>query len=139
MRFKIDWASLIVGRKFTVFASFYFVFEGNFQVKAPGGGGGGLIFGEAYFLNSTVFPKINVTSIVVSSRRTNLLSTRNFRNFIKVNLVKTVLYSHMMHLVLSRRCLVTQPLELKGQCPDYAHAQASYVFSKKDKRTAILT
>ena len=39
MRFKIDWASLIVGRKFTVFALFYFVFEGNFQVKAPGGGG----------------------------------------------------------------------------------------------------
>ena len=34
MRFKIDWASLIVGRKFTVFALFYFVFEGNFQVQA---------------------------------------------------------------------------------------------------------
>ena len=30
MRFKIDWASLIVGSKFTVFALFYFVFEGNF-------------------------------------------------------------------------------------------------------------
>ena len=37
MRFKIDWASLIVGRKFTVFALFYFVFEGNFQVQAPQG------------------------------------------------------------------------------------------------------
>ena len=35
LRFKIDWASLIVGRKFTVFALFYFVFEGNFQVQAP--------------------------------------------------------------------------------------------------------
>ena len=35
--FKIDWASLIVGRKFTVFALFYFVFEGNFQVQAPVG------------------------------------------------------------------------------------------------------
>ena len=34
MRFKIDLASLIVGRKF---ALFYFVFEGNFQVQAPGG------------------------------------------------------------------------------------------------------
>ena len=34
MRFKIDWANLIV-------------FEGNFQVQAPGGGGGGLIFGGA--------------------------------------------------------------------------------------------
>ena len=29
--FKIDWANLIVGRKFTVFALFYLVFEGNFQ------------------------------------------------------------------------------------------------------------
>ena len=30
MRFKIDWASLIVAGKFTVFALFHFVFEGNF-------------------------------------------------------------------------------------------------------------
>ena len=37
LRFKIDWASLIVGRKFTVFALFCFVFEGNFQVQASGG------------------------------------------------------------------------------------------------------
>ena len=28
--FKIDWAILIVGSKFTVFALFYFVVEGNF-------------------------------------------------------------------------------------------------------------
>ena len=44
MRFKIDWASLIVGSKFTVFALFYFVFEGNF----PSTSSLGLIFGEAY-------------------------------------------------------------------------------------------
>ena len=37
LRFKIDWASLIVGRKFTVFALFYFAFEGNFQVQASRG------------------------------------------------------------------------------------------------------
>ena len=69
MRFKIDWASLIVGRKFTFFALFYFVFEDNFQVQAPRGlifGGvilrrvflgyklGGLIFGGAYFWNFNV-------------------------------------------------------------------------------------
>ena len=36
LRFKIDWANLIVGRKFTIFALFDFVFEGNFQVQAPG-------------------------------------------------------------------------------------------------------
>ena len=43
LHFKIDWANLTVGRKFTVFPLFYFVFEGNFQVQAPGG----LIYGEA--------------------------------------------------------------------------------------------
>ena len=43
LRFKIDWASLIVGSKFTVFALFYFVLEGNFQVQALGG----LILGRA--------------------------------------------------------------------------------------------
>ena len=32
LRFNIDWASLIAGRKFTVFALFYFVCEGNFQI-----------------------------------------------------------------------------------------------------------
>ena len=36
LRFKIDWASLIVGSEFTVFALFYFVFEGNFKYKPPG-------------------------------------------------------------------------------------------------------
>ena len=63
MRFKIDWASLIVGSKFTVFALFYFVFEGNFPISSPQGAYiwrgnltkgflryrfGGLIFGGAY-------------------------------------------------------------------------------------------
>ena len=63
MRFKIDWASLIVGSKFTVFALFYFVFEGNFPSTSPRGAYiwkgdltegflryefGGLIFGGAY-------------------------------------------------------------------------------------------
>ena len=63
LRFKIDWASLIVGSKFTVFALFYFVFEGNFPSTSPQGAYiwrgdltegflryrfGGLIFGGAY-------------------------------------------------------------------------------------------
>ena len=77
LRFKIDWASLIVGRKFTVFALFYFVFEGNFQVQAPPPGGayiplgdltegflryefGGLIFGGAYFRNFTVYTYFHI-------------------------------------------------------------------------------
>ena len=37
MCFKIDWASRVVGRKFIIFALFYFVFEGKFQVEAPWG------------------------------------------------------------------------------------------------------
>ena len=37
LHFKIDWASLIVGRKFTVFALFYFVFEGTFSSTSPWG------------------------------------------------------------------------------------------------------
>ena len=37
LRFEIDWASLIVGSKFTVFALFYFVFEGNFPSTSPRG------------------------------------------------------------------------------------------------------
>ena len=72
--FKIDRASLIVGSKFTVFALFYFVFEGNFPSTSPRGAyiwrgdltegfcvtglGGlyleGLIHGGVYFRNFTV-------------------------------------------------------------------------------------
>ena len=63
MRFKIEWASLIFGSKFTVFALIYFVFEGNFPSTSPRGAYiwrgdltegflhywiGGLIFGGAY-------------------------------------------------------------------------------------------
>ena len=56
LRLKIDWASLIVGSKFTVFTLFYIVFEGNFPITSPGG----LIFGGAYtwrglFRNFTVY------------------------------------------------------------------------------------
>ena len=38
LRFKIDWASPIVGKKITVFASFYFVFEVNFPSTSHRGG-----------------------------------------------------------------------------------------------------
>ena len=47
MRFKIDWANLIVGSKITIFALFYLVFEGNFPGTSPRGGGGGLMLGGA--------------------------------------------------------------------------------------------
>ena len=63
MRLKIDWASRIVGSKFTVFALFSFAFQGNFPSTSPRGAYiwkgdltegllryrfGGLIFGGAY-------------------------------------------------------------------------------------------
>ena len=37
------------------------------------------------------------------------------------------------------RVSVGNTLRLKGQCPDYAHARASSVFSSKDNRTVLLT
>ena len=37
MRFKIDWTNLIVRSKFTIFALFCFVFEGNFPSTSPRG------------------------------------------------------------------------------------------------------
>ena len=66
--FKISWASLIVGNKFTVFALFYFVFQDNYPSTSPRGTyiwrGDltarflryrfvGLIFGGAYFRKMT--------------------------------------------------------------------------------------
>ena len=79
MRFKIDWASLIVGSKFIVFTLFYFVLEGNFPSTSPRGAyiwrsdltegflryvyvlryiwRGLYIHGGAYFRNFTVFRK----------------------------------------------------------------------------------
>ena len=63
LHFKIDWASLIPGNKFTVFALFYFEFEGYFPSTSPWEAYiwrcdltesflrywfGGLIFGGAY-------------------------------------------------------------------------------------------
>ena len=105
MRFKIDWASLIVGSKFTVFALFYFVFEGNFPSTSPPGGlylegrfnggffalgawgGGGLyleglIHGGAYFRNFTVIPKHLVS---VTKFKTLFLSVTGFSGPQKVS------------------------------------------------------
>ena len=44
LRFKLDWASLIVGSKFTIFSLFYVEFEGNFPSRSPWGGGGAYIW-----------------------------------------------------------------------------------------------
>ena len=87
MCFQIDWASLIVGNKFTVFASFHFVFEGNFPSRSPRRAYiwrgdltegflryrlGGLIFGGAYFRNFTVLLVLFVQSFGILKRRCRL-------------------------------------------------------------------
>ena len=71
LHFKIDWASLIVEGKITIFALLCFVFEGNFPSTSPQGASiwrgdlmegflccefGGLIYihGRAYFWNFMV-------------------------------------------------------------------------------------
>ena len=70
MRFKIDRASLIVGRKFTVFALFFYLYLRAISKYKPPRGAyiwrgnltegflryelGGLTFGGAYFRNFTV-------------------------------------------------------------------------------------
>ena len=83
MRFKIDWASLIVGIKCTVFALFYFVFEGNFPSTSPWGAYiwrgdltegflryrfEGLIFGGAYTW-WVLFSEFYGSTLVLTVRR----------------------------------------------------------------------
>ena len=92
MRFKIDWASRIVGSKLIVFALLYFVFEGNFPSTSLrgayswrgdltegfmryrfGGGGGlyleGLIHGWAYFRNFMVSLQIlSITAVYIRGK-----------------------------------------------------------------------
>ena len=50
LRFKIDWASLILGNETYCFAFSYFVFEGKFPITSPRG----LIFGGAIWFNFCV-------------------------------------------------------------------------------------
>ena len=57
--FKIDWARLKVGSKFTIFALFYFVFKGNFPSTSPQGA----YIWRGLFRNFTVFkPQLKSTS-----------------------------------------------------------------------------
>ena len=65
MPFKTDWASFIVGSKFTVFALFYFVFEG-------------LIFGGAYIrrglsTDGNLRFRIDWASLITGNKSTILL------------------------------------------------------------------
>ena len=82
LRFKIDWASLIVRRKFTIFALFYLCIWGKFPSKSPPGPYiwrgdltegflryefGGLIFGGAYFrFYGTFTDRVSVLVVFMS-------------------------------------------------------------------------
>ena len=93
-RLKIDWASLIAGSKFTVFAIFYFVFEGKFPSTSPRRAyiwrgdlteGSycvtdlgdlyleGLIHGGAYFQNFTVRDEWVIIYLLNNISNTNIL------------------------------------------------------------------
>ena len=73
LRFKIDWASHVIGSKFTVFALLYFVFEGNFPSTSTRGGlylegrfNRGFFFGGgAYFGNFTVHYTLFCVTLVL--------------------------------------------------------------------------
>ena len=81
-RFKIDWPSLIVGTKLTVFALFYFAFEGSFPSTSPQGAYlwrgdltegflhfrlRGHMLGRAYFRNFTVTLEVRITSVCLTA------------------------------------------------------------------------
>ena len=100
MRLKIDWASLIVGRKFTVFALFYLVFEGNFTISSHQGAYiwrgditegflryrfGGIIFGGAYtwrglfseFYGKSLYGNFNSKNVIVRRACKTELKSKN--------------------------------------------------------------
>ena len=90
LRLKIDWASLIVGSKFTVFALFYFVFEGNFPSTSPQGAYiwrgdlmegfvrhrfGGLMFGGAYTWRGLFSEFYGIIIIIVMIMMMRMMTT----------------------------------------------------------------
>ena len=50
-RFKINWASVLAGSQFTVFALFYFILRAIFQIQAPGG---------LIFFGGTIYTRVAV-------------------------------------------------------------------------------
>ena len=64
LRFKINWPSLIVGSKFTVFLCFALYLMAIFQVQAPGG----LVVGGAYFQNLQYLKSLILIQIIPKER-----------------------------------------------------------------------
>ena len=116
MRFKIDWASLKVGTKFTVFALFYFVSEGNFPSRSPQGAYiwrgdltegflryrfGGLIFGGAYSPNFTVFSAFSPQNVWSKDSKQNDLRILKtfFFNTTDIDVLKKSFSVHWLKLL----------------------------------------
>ena len=149
---KIDWASLIVGGKFTVFALFYFAFEGNFQVQAPGGliygwanylteaflryGFGGLIFGGAYFQNFTVcvpfccsqYPRCLACRILFLCKKIfTCISTVTRDSLLALHLANSIfnyfiLWPQYKNTIILKRCLTKMKKDLSCQQLVCGHA-----------------
>ena len=70
MRFKIDWANLIVGSKFTVFCFVLLCIEGNFPSTSPPGGGAYIWRGDLtesfwrYRFGGLIFPILRYLNII---------------------------------------------------------------------------
>ena len=114
MRFKIDWASFLVGRKLTVFALFYFVFEGKFQIQASRGAyirrGDltedflrydivGLIFGGAYKWNGLFSEFYGIWFVNYATQTTSCtLKTMQERNLCsQVIYIETILRIELLN------------------------------------------
>ena len=92
--FQNQLGQLLVGKKFTVFALFYFVFEGKFQVQAPRGGlhseeqfnGGffGLPFWGAYMWRG-----LYMEGLIVGI----LLYSFNFQRFVSKHSISIYMYT----------------------------------------------
>ena len=110
MRFNIDWDSLIVGRKFTCFALFYFVFESNFLVQAPKG----LIFGGAIQRRVFCFKRLGV--LYLEGRIFGILRYFHFFSFLfSSSSVSTLNSRSFLHLYnLKVKCPL---LKAKRICP----------------------
>ena len=123
LRFKIDWTSLIVWSKFTVFALFYFVFNRRqfSKCKPPGGlyldgrfnGGffalpvwGVPIFGGAYFRNFTVFLTRSVWGAKTSISHQKLIRSWKpvmsfWSHLFKISWSQAIWHSQQMNAYLS--------------------------------------
>ena len=74
MRFKIDWASLILERKFSVFLCFTLYLRAVSKYKPPPPPRGeGLVFGEAYTWRGLFVEFYGMTASTELTRNSNIL------------------------------------------------------------------